>query len=215
MAPIPVVCQSCRRLWIAHNIIGGSGNARVTIMNSTVSPCPYCGGTGSIPNGVYELAGSVVRYLASGAVSIPDLRRLQDVLRDAQQRKAKSSEVVSEIKRKVPSAEGITASFASPASLAMAAWLQVLLTIITVILVMRGQSSGSLTETQVEHAVEQALKSANVTRDHPAAAAPTVAPSAPNPAVRPTGKVGWNHHCPCGSRRKYKKCCGSDLYAGR
>src|SRR5437867_3405636 len=134
MAPIPVVCQSCRRMWLATNIIGGSGTARVTIMNSTVSPCPFCGGTGRIPNGVYELAGGVVRYLASGAVSVPDLRLLQGVLRDAQQRQAKPSEIVQEIKQKVPAAEGITASFSSQTSIALAAWLTVLLTLIGIIL---------------------------------------------------------------------------------
>lgn len=32
-------------------------------------------------------------------------------------------------------------------------------------------------------------------------------PQAPRPAVRPGAKVGRNAPCPCGSGRKYKKCC--------
>jgi uncharacterized protein YecA (UPF0149 family) len=91
----------------------------------------------------------------------------------------------------------------------------VLLGLIGLILMTRTQSGGtSLTQTQVEQAVEQALKDAHA-RDRPAHAISTAAPSAAaSPSARPTGKVGWNHHCPCGSRRKYKKCCGRDLYAG-
>jgi hypothetical protein len=27
-------------------------------------------------------------------------------------------------------------------------------------------------------------------------------------AARARGKIGRNHTCPCGSRRKYKHCCG-------
>jgi preprotein translocase subunit SecA len=29
----------------------------------------------------------------------------------------------------------------------------------------------------------------------------------PTPEQRATGKVGRNHPCPCGSGRKFKKCC--------
>jgi preprotein translocase subunit SecA len=28
------------------------------------------------------------------------------------------------------------------------------------------------------------------------------------PYVRTEAKVGSNDHCPCGSGKKYKKCCG-------
>jgi hypothetical protein len=31
----------------------------------------------------------------------------------------------------------------------------------------------------------------------------------PKPIVSPTSKIGRNDPCPCGSGRKYKKCCGS------
>ena len=209
-APLPVICQSCGRLWIVTNLFGGSG--KVALRDISVAGCPYCGGTGRIPDGVYDLAGGVVRYLSSGAVSVADLRRLQDVLRYAQQRNAKPTEIVKEIKRKVPTAEGITASFSSQTSIALAAWLTVLIGLISIILMTRTQNPGmSLTQTQVEQAVEQALKNAHA-GEQPAAR-PAVAPSVA-PSVRPTGKVGWNHHCPCGSRRKYKKCCGRELYAG-
>ena len=33
-------------------------------------------------------------------------------------------------------------------------------------------------------------------------------PSSPQQPVRHTGKVGRNDPCPCGSGKKYKKCCG-------
>src|SRR5919199_6231022 len=113
MAPIPVICNRCKKMWFTHNFIGGTGNARITMIDNTVGPCPYCGGTGRIPDGVYELTGGVVRYLASGAVSVADLRRLQDVLRDAQQRNATPSEIAEDIERKVPAAGGIAATFSS------------------------------------------------------------------------------------------------------
>ncbi|MDB3958414.1 SEC-C metal-binding domain-containing protein, partial [Opitutales bacterium] len=44
-----------------------------------------------------------------------------------------------------------------------------------------------------------------------ASAPPPSAPSAPpvaTPVVRDAPKVGRNDPCPCGSGKKYKKCCG-------
>ncbi|NBC14099.1 MAG: hypothetical protein GVY09_12290, partial [Gammaproteobacteria bacterium] len=42
----------------------------------------------------------------------------------------------------------------------------------------------------------------------------SIAPGAPpprvqEPVVRATAKVGRNDPCPCGSGKKYKKCCGA------
>lgn len=31
----------------------------------------------------------------------------------------------------------------------------------------------------------------------------------PQPYVRPEPKIGRNDPCPCGSGKKYKKCCGA------
>jgi preprotein translocase subunit SecA len=36
------------------------------------------------------------------------------------------------------------------------------------------------------------------------------APQAPAPVRRDVPKVGRNDPCPCGSGRKYKKCCGAE-----
>ena len=35
-------------------------------------------------------------------------------------------------------------------------------------------------------------------------------PKAPQPIRRDAPKVGRNDPCPCGSGRKYKKCCGAE-----
>ena len=42
----------------------------------------------------------------------------------------------------------------------------------------------------------------------PASGSPSPAPPEPGPAASLRGKVGRNDPCPCGSGKKYKKCCG-------
>ena len=37
-----------------------------------------------------------------------------------------------------------------------------------------------------------------------------VASGKPKPVKRPGSRIGRNDPCPCGSGRKYKKCCGKD-----
>ena len=47
-------------------------------------------------------------------------------------------------------------------------------------------------------------------------ASPITAPRAATPAPRParTPKTGLNDPCPCGSGKKFKKCCGAPGQAG-
>ncbi|MYB18811.1 MAG: hypothetical protein F4Y16_07475, partial [Holophagales bacterium] len=39
-------------------------------------------------------------------------------------------------------------------------------------------------------------------------------PQKPRTVVRPGAKVGRNAPCPCGSGKKYKKCCGAPVAVG-
>jgi len=109
VAPIPIICQNCNQLWVQENLFGveGEGSATVTLSNVTVSSCPYCGGVGRVPDGVYELTRDVTRRLAGLA---PDeLRELARVLTLARERNEGPEEVQNNIEEHVPAAAPITA----------------------------------------------------------------------------------------------------------
>ena len=59
----------------------------------------------------------------------------------------------------------------------------------------------------------RAARGGGATADPGAEAAMNAALSAAgsNPVVRDAPKTGRNDPCPCGSGKKYKKCCGKDL----
>ncbi|MYI33930.1 MAG: hypothetical protein F4112_13315, partial [Holophagales bacterium] len=44
-----------------------------------------------------------------------------------------------------------------------------------------------------------------------ASGGPPMRPQKPRTVVRPGAKVGRNAPCPCGSGKKYKKCCGAPV----
>lgn len=65
VAPLPVICDDCDRLWLTHGFFGieGPGSIRAVMSDNTVAPCPHCGGTGHIVDGTYEISRNSVRIL--------------------------------------------------------------------------------------------------------------------------------------------------------
>ena len=101
MPAIPVLCDKCDRLWLNENIVGvGSGSVAVTFVGSRAGPCPYCGGMGRIPDGVYELTRDVTRLLAS--LSNQDLATLRALLLQAQSGEIDAEELEARVAREVP-----------------------------------------------------------------------------------------------------------------
>jgi hypothetical protein len=63
-------------VFVVPNLIAGSG--QIVFTNASIGPCPNCGGTGKIPDGLYEFTGSTLSIFSSWH---PDrLRKLADAL---------------------------------------------------------------------------------------------------------------------------------------
>ncbi len=198
MTPIPVICDSCHQLWLADHVVGvdAGSKAEIAFKNVGVSPCPYCGGAGRIPDGVYELTRDVARLVAS--LSRNDLGRLQQILSGARERAASDEEVEADIEREVPAALDLMQLLKAKQQ-SLAGWLGVLLALITVLMQAgvvpaHGEDQPStVTPEQVEEIivrVEQRLQ------------------SGPRTIPREQPKVGRNDPCPCGSGKKFKHCHG-------
>lgn len=196
MPPIPVVCKNCGRLFLAPRLIGGTGNARITFTNSRVSPCPYCGGIGRIPDGVYELAQGVIRYLGDAGLTSADLRALQTVLTQATQDDTAPDDVAAKVRESVPNAVGLLTFLKSPSGLALAQWLMFLVALIGILI---AHSDAQLTPAEIEQIISEALS-------HDTGAPATTTPSAVAPMTPAT--PSRNARCPCGSGKTYKNCHG-------
>lgn len=103
VVPVPVVCESCGTLFVVTNLIGGSGAANVQIENSRYSPCPACGGTGRILDGLYEFAGDALRsFTATTPYSALHIQRLIRVVKRAQRGEATAQDIADSIQRDAP-----------------------------------------------------------------------------------------------------------------
>ena len=71
---IPAVCDQCNNFFPGELVAENSTN--VTFDNKTVSPCPRCGATGHVPDGVYNFSENVIELVQGPDTTVADLQRL-------------------------------------------------------------------------------------------------------------------------------------------
>ncbi|MFA6921469.1 MAG: hypothetical protein WC216_06465 [Gallionella sp.] len=74
MPDVPAICSDCGAIF-------GAGLSSAIIKNTQfggtkVGPCPECGGTGIIPDGIYSFVGDVVEVIATSVQGAKDIREI-------------------------------------------------------------------------------------------------------------------------------------------
>jgi hypothetical protein len=153
VALLPVICDDCGRVFVTTSLIGGSAT-NIVMVGNVVSPCPYCRGTGRIPDGVYDLSDAVTRYLAAPSVSVEDLEKLRALLERAAEEGSAADAVADEIEKEIPAlAEfGAWVRRAAPV-VAKALWP--FLVGLLLLLIQQRMERPTLTPDQVEHIIER------------------------------------------------------------
>lgn len=181
----PAVCETCDFIFPSGFDIENSEN--VSFVGSKSGPCPRCRGTGRIPDGTYNFIGSTIEFLSGPKSSVRDLQRLAELLKDARDKGATHEEIADEIQKNAPE---------------LASWKDVLpksrvelymFIGIVISIAALSMGSGDRITTNTAH-TEQVIN--NIYQQSPA-----------TPTQRDGKKVGRNDPCPCGSGKKYKKCC--------
>ena len=94
---IPAICKSCGMVWFGeHHIVVKA--ERLTLRNVRMAPCPNCGGTGDVPDGVYGTASAVLHDLKQYSVVMNAMENIQAMV----SRGATKEEVEKEISQKYP-----------------------------------------------------------------------------------------------------------------
>ena len=74
MLNIPAVCDQCKNFFPSDAVAENSTN--VTFENKAIGPCPRCGGTGHVPDGVYNFSENVIELVKGPDTTVADLQRL-------------------------------------------------------------------------------------------------------------------------------------------
>jgi hypothetical protein len=154
-------------------------STNVTLSGNKSGPCPNCGGMGHIPDGVFNFVGSTIEILSAPKRTVKELNRL--------------AQVAAQIKQELPELSSL-ANLLPKNREELYGFLALILAAIQ-LLTQSPQSSQNIT-INVSQVVEQTL-----------ADAPTAKAVPPMPSK--SRKIGRNEPCPCGSGKKFKKCCGS------
>lgn len=183
---------SCGTIFEHRGIIGGSGTAKINMVNTRVGPCPKCGQSGIVPDGIYNYANSAIKFLTGPWASIDKLKKVEAILRKAQKQSPTREQVLREVEEESPEAAVVLKKV--PDSNNIIQWLMLLLSFILVAIMVH--TSYFKDDSKIEDKIIENLLKENQKLNKKI------------PHVRPEPKIPVNSSCPCGSGKKYKKCCG-------
>ena len=184
----PALCTGCKTLYPSGLDGGSAASGPVT------APCPGCGEKGYLPDGIDSFVRTIIEMVSAPERSISEIERLSAILVAALQKEAAFAHVGDTIKESIPPLSPVAELLPSPAAERYAFIAVALKTIVLFIGELGRSDSPTVEVSQVVNAV------------YAEEVAPPSRQSAP-PPVEGGAKVGRNDPCPCGSGKKYKKCC--------
>ena len=189
---VPAVCNNCGVIFASG--IEATNSKNISFSNCTAGPCPACGGMGHIPDGVYNFIGNTIELLSGPGRTVSELERLANILRAARDERASLEQVKSEIQEKIPEFSSLKDILPKNRS-ELYAFLALILSVISILLLQTPSKKSSKVE--INNVINNIYQQAPAPQQKQA-------PKTLSPRKK---KVGRNVRCPCGSGKKYKKCC--------
>lgn len=197
MTSFVAFCENpkCGAVFEVSNLVGGPGNATIHMTNTRAGPCPVCGSFGLIPDGVYQYANQAVSLLTGPETSVRVLRQVHEILKRAKSKPEDKEAILKEVEAISPQAS--QALQQAPDTSNYLQWVAVLIALIALaIQVHTSYLKGDDVEKEFR---DHLLKENKELREQNKKV---------TPYKREKPKIQRNEPCPCGSGKKYKKCCG-------
>ncbi len=191
---VPAICDNCDSIFPSLFNFYNSNN--ISFTGCQAGPCPNCGGTGHIPDGIYNFIGNTIELLSGPQRSVIELKKLASILERARNSNTDFQSISKEIDKEIPELSSIKNFFPKPKTFAdLCGFITVLLTIISIIMsqVQSGDSSKIEINTVINNIYYQTSEAQG---SHSSIH-----------KVKTEKKIGRNELCTCGSRKKFKKCC--------
>lgn len=204
MSRVPAICQDCKTVFKSGFNVGGKNNV---FEGCTAGPCPKCGATAVILDGVYSAVGDALQALV-GQQSIELLKQLRDTLKEAKQKDLEPTEVRDRIRETSPELKSI-ADCLPKSRLELYSFLLFLIGLLT-LLIKSGKNNFS--EKEVNNYFENTINNVYQLPEKDKSAVFTTGDADSLPIMEDVSgeKPGRNDPCPCGSGKKFKKCCGKN-----
>jgi hypothetical protein len=189
----------CRAAFPATGILGGTGTVQMT--NVHVGPCPACGSYGQILDGLYSFSDELIQFLKGPKESISNLKKVETLLRGLKYLEISKNDVIKQVESISPNIAIVLNR--APITPTFQQWIAIIISFITLAIQFHStyfkQQDKSIEKLFIEHLIQENKNLKSI-------------PTPPEPKIesykRPTPKVSRNAKCPCGSQKKYKRCCG-------
>lgn len=193
--------------------------------------CPKCGGLGNILPGIHRSFGNVIEFFTETPGTIDDLHKLSDIFKNAKSEGSSPEEVAVRIDEEVPLFNGLKKFLTNNRDGII---IGIILTILNLLLseMVNSLKAEEPSRTKNPCIVEQSPKIEdkrtiiniknviqNITEDKVveqmnedsgSLSVSNKREKVTEPILRDGPKTGRNDPCPCGSEKKYKKCCGKN-----
>ncbi|RDK82540.1 SEC-C metal-binding domain-containing protein [Marinirhabdus gelatinilytica] len=185
--------KKCGTIFSVPNLIGGPGSANIEFKNTRLGPCPNCGSSGLVPDGVYEYFDKAISFVRGPKESVEKLLELKQLILGFKENPKSKDEIVKEVQKISPN---YAQTIQKAPDIDIHKWIATILAILTAaILVQQTYFKGS--DDEIKDKVIEQLLNQNKT---------LIEQTKPQP-VNVNIKIGRNDKCHCGSGLKYKKCC--------
>jgi hypothetical protein len=178
---VPAICRACGGVFPSGIFVENSRD--ITFTGCTAGPCPRCGGTGEIPDGVYDFVGEAMRVIAAPRYSRERLVRIAAILAQARQSGAPAAQIVAALEDEAPELSDLARRLLVPRTPAeLAGFLVVLLMVVQIYLMAKPPSQPTeaelnrMAEQAVERAIEQPAHRAHDARERLTAKRPPPPP---------------------------------------
>lgn len=194
MPVLPAFCNTCGTIFKSGFFIENS--KYVSLSGVTAGPCPACGGTGHIPDGVFSFIGTTVEILRAPERTMIELKALSKVLEKAHKEKISYDQLETEIATETPELLSLL-DYLPKNGPELVSYLGLLISILSFLFTVATHEPSNKVDTQqvINHIYQQQIIQNNYN-------------STLNKSSASSIKVGRNDRCPCGSGLKHKKCCG-------
>ena len=186
---VPAVCDNCGTIFPSGFDLNNSIN--VTFIGCTAGPCPICGSTGHIPDGIYNFIENTIELLSGPSRTVAELQRLASILNIAKENQFSYQDISREIEKELPELSSLK-DILPKTRTELYAFIAIIISIISLLV---GQVSSSR---------QQKIEITNVINNIYQHLPPTTENEKYNKTPNKTNKVGQNGSCPCGSGKTYK-----------
>lgn len=195
MPNLPAFCSQCGLIFGSGIFIDNSTNIQ---LNNVLSSCPRCGALARVPDGIYNVLGGAVELLSGPKRSVEQLQLLKNVFEKAREQGKSREQVQTEIVQAVPELSSLATALPTTRG-ELYAFITTILTLLTLMVsAYAAWKPAGPSQEEINSMVSQALQKNMQTSN---AKGTTTTPK------RNNLKTGRNEKCPCGSGKKFKKCC--------